>query len=121
MKAFKLVDFVVSVVLLLVFGFMVIWNNDRAFIGDNFLLGYLVVGTWHVLSMLAHFINRYFIAKWSVRFWYHWICLILLTTMPLGSFWLLAFTAPFMAIFYTYLCGYELFIKMNERPLAILK
>lgn len=88
--------------------------------GDTFLVGYFVVGGWQVISMIAHALMRCFTEGRSVRFIYHWITTISLLTMPLGSFWILMFAAPVMAVFYTWLC-YDEVKKMNQRTLAVLK
>jgi hypothetical protein len=87
---------------------------------NTFLLGYFIVGGWQVISMLIHVYNKSFIQKKGTRYVYHWITLLSLITMPVGSFLILLFTAPFMAVFYTYLCFDEV-KKMNRRPLALLK
>jgi hypothetical protein len=70
--------------------------------------------------MLVHVYYHSFTEKKSARRNYHWITFIFLITMPVGSFWILLFTAPVMAVFYTWLCFDEV-RKMNQRPLAMLK
>ena len=84
------------------------------------IYGYFIVGGWQVISMLVHAIMGWFTAGWGTRTIYNWITLVSVMTMPLGSFWILLFTAPFMAIFYTWLCWHEVHVKMR-RPLALLK
>lgn len=115
MKKFKTFDFFISVVLIATF--VVYWLIKR---GDSIFLAYFVVGGWQVISMLVHQYNRCFTYKGGRRQIYHWITLVSIITMPLGSFWILFFTAPFMAIFYTWLCYREVYFKM-QRPLAMLK
>ncbi len=115
MKKFKKIDGWASVVLIIAFSVATIINQDY-----TFLLGYFVVGAWQVFSMLVHAYHRLFTRKGSTRYVYHWITLISLVTMPVGSYWILLFTAPFMAVFYTWLCFDEL-RQMIRRPLAILK
>ena len=115
MKKFKKIDVWVSIVLITGFAIATIINRNY-----SFMLGYFVVGGWHVISMLAHVYYHSFTEKKSTRRIYHWITFISLITMPIGSFWILLFTAPFMAVFYTWLCFDEV-RKMHQRPLAILK
>lgn len=121
MKLFKQADFFLSVALIIIFLVIIIKGNPESLIDENILTAYGVIGGWHVISMLVHAMNKWFTDPSSTRFWYHWICFILLVTIPLGSVWILAFTAPFMAFFYTAYCGYEVYIKMNRRPLEVLK
>lgn len=115
MKKFKKIDAWISVVLILGFSIATIINRDY-----TFLLGYLVVGGWQVISMLLHVYFRLFTQKGGVRNIYQWITLIALVTLPVGSYWILLFIAPLMAVFYTSLCFDEV-IKMSRRPIAVLK
>ena len=115
MKKFKEVDTWISIILITGFAIATITNRDY-----TFLLGYFVVGAWQVISMLVHVYYHSFTQKGGIRRNYNWITLISLITMPIGSFWILLFTAPFMAVFYTWLC-YDEVRKMNQRPLALLK
>ena len=115
MKKFKEVDTWISIILIAGFAIASIINRDY-----TFLLGYFVVGGWQVISMLVHVYYHSFTEKKGIRRNYHWITLISLITMPIGSFWILLFTAPLMAVFYTWLCFDEV-RKMNQRPLALLK
>jgi hypothetical protein len=90
--------------------------------GDGiFMIGYIVVGGWQVLSMLIHFSKHWFTGKGTERGLYHWVTLTTVLLMPtLVIFWLLLFLAPFMALYYCWLCYDELYRKM-KRPLAQLK
>jgi hypothetical protein len=115
MKKFKTIDTWISIILITGFAIATIINRD-----NTFLLGYFVVGGWQVISMLVHVYYHSFTQKKSIRRSYHWITFISLITMPVGSFWILLFTAPFMAVYYTCLCFDEV-RKMNHRPLALLK
>ena len=115
MRKFKKIDCWVSVILIAGFAVATLINGDYTFI-----LGYLVVGGWQVFSMLVHAYHRLFTQKGNTRHVYHWITLVSLVTMPVGSYWILLFTAPFMAIFYTGLCFNEV-KRMSQRPLAVLK
>jgi len=115
MKKFKEVDAWISIVLITGFAIATIFNRDY-----TFLIGYFVVGGWQVISMLVHVYYHSFTEKKSIRRKYHWITLISLITMPIGSYLILLFAAPFMAVFYTCLCYVEV-RKMSQRPLALLK
>ena len=115
MKKFKQVDYFISIALILAFSIVSLINMDATFI-----IGYLVVGGWQVISMIVHSYHHWFTDKQSLRNTYHWITLFCLVTMPVGSFIILLFTAPFMAIFYTWLCYHELYVKM-QRPIHLLK
>ena len=115
MKKFKEADTWISISLITGFAIATIINRNY-----TFLPGYFVVGAWQVISMLVHVYYHSFTEKKGIRRNYQWITLISLITMPIGSFWILLFTAPFMAVFYTWLCYNEV-RKMNQRPLALLK
>lgn len=115
MKKFKKTDAWTSVVLIVAFAIVsIIYKNY------SFILGYFVVGGWQVISMLVHIFSKRIMPKNGRRNFYHWVTLIALITMPVGSFWVLLFTAPFMAVYYTWLCFDELH-ALNQRPLAMLK
>jgi hypothetical protein len=116
MKTFKLIDFWVSVGLIIAFLALSVITLD-----DTFFIGYFVVGGWQVISMIVHALTKTFTYWPGARYAYHWITLISIITMPVGSFMILIIAAPVMAVFYATLCGYEVFVKMNRRPLAILK
>lgn len=115
MKKFKEIDAWISIILIAGFTVATAINWD-----NTFILGYCVVGGWQIISMLVHTYNKWFTQKKSPRYVYNWITLISLITMPVGSYLILLFTAPFMAVYYTWLCFGEV-RKMNQRPLALLK
>lgn len=115
MKKFKKTDAWVSAFLITGFAVASFINRD-----STFIIGYFVVGGWQVISMLLHAWFHLFTEKKGSRYVYHWITFISLLTMPVGSFFILLFIAPFMAIYYTGLCFDEV-RKMNQRPIAILK
>lgn len=115
MKKFKKIDVWVSITLITGFAIATIINRDY-----TFLAGYFIVGGWQVLSMLVHIYYHSFTQKKGIRRIYHWLTLFSLVTMPVGSYLILLFAAPFMAVFYTGLC-YDEVRKMNQRPLALLK
>jgi len=115
MKRFKTLDLFINIALITGFSIycLISWDN-------SILIAYFVVGAWQVISMIIHVYNRCFTYKGGKRFVYHWITFISVITMPMGSVWILAFTAPFMAVYYTCLCYHEVYVKM-QRPLAVLK
>ncbi len=115
MKKFKIIDLSINIALILGFGIYWLIKQD-----NSFFLAYFVVGGWQLISIMIHAHQKIFTFKKGSRYIYHWVTLICLATLPLGSFWILLFTAPFMAIYYTYLCYHEVYVKM-QRPLAGLK
>ncbi len=120
MQQFKVIDFWVNTGLIISFIIIGILEGTDDFLSNGFLTGYFVVGGWQVISMLVHAYNRCFTNRRGARYIYHWITFIAVGTMPAGSFWILFIAAPFMAVYYTYLCYKETYIKM-QRPLALLK
>jgi hypothetical protein len=120
MKQFKIIDFWISIGLMVSFAITGIIESVNDFSTTNFLAAYFVVGGWQVISMLVHAFNSWFTSNKGTRYYYHWITFISLITMPVGSIYILLFAAPFMAVFYAYLCYRETYVKM-QRPLALLK
>ena len=116
MKKFKKIDFWINVILIV--GALVLAATGKEF---TFIYGYFIVGGWQVVSMLVHAVNKNWInnAK-SARQVYNWITIISLASIPIGGYVILLFLAPFMAVFYTYLCYNETFIKL-KRPLHDLR
>ena len=124
MKQFKIIDFWVSTLLIVFFTIAGITG-----MGITFLYGYFIVGGWQLISMFVHFINHWFCVPGSTRYTYHCMVAIILFCTALGFvFYLLMYiilciliiAAPVMAIFYTWMCYNETYIKM-KRPLALLK
>lgn len=115
MKKFKTLDYQIS--LLLIIGFSIASLLLR---NSIFIAGYFTVGSWQVISMIIHAKNGWFTNKGGARYIYHWVTLVSLITFPIGSFFILLFTAPVMAIYYNWLCYHEVKFKM-QRPLALLK
>lgn len=116
MRVYKYFDAFVSLFLILFFGIRYLYNNSY----DTLIAGYIITGAWQGLSMGIHASEKWFTRKYSWRNVYHWIALISVITLPLGSFWILFFTAPWMAIFYTILCFTECLVKIR-RPLSLIK
>jgi len=115
MKKFKIIDTAISFLLIVFFCVYTAVRQDYIF-----LVGYIIVGSWQVVSMLVHAFTRTLTYKEGARYWYHWITLVSIITMPLGSLFILLYIAPLMAIYYTWLCYHEVTVKM-KRPLAVLK
>ena len=115
MKQLKTIDYWISIVLILLFTLLSLIRRDTTFI-----IGYFVTGAWQVASMIVHVWKGWFTKTGTARHIYHWIVFISIITIPIGSFIILLFTAPVMAIYYTYICYHEVTVKM-QRPLALLK
>ncbi len=123
MKQFQIIDFWISVGLIFSFTIIVFLEAKKlSFLNDSLLLGYFVVGTWQVISIIIHLVHKNKILISSLRKIYSLVTLICLITMPMGflMFAILFYLAPFMAIFYTCICGIELFSKA-KRSLDQLK
>lgn len=119
MKKFKELDFGISTGLIGLFAIASIVDRS-GFLNTNLLLGYFVVGGWQLISMIIHTSKGYFTKRWGRRFYYQWISLIAVVTIPAGSIWVLYYLAPFMALYYAYICYNETFVKM-KRPMELLK
>jgi len=119
MKKFKVIDFWISAGLIIASAIIGILEGFEDFLSNYFLMGYFVVGAWQVISMLVHAFYKCFTKRGGARYIYHWITFISVVTMP-GSFWVLLYIAPFMAVYYAGLCYAEV-RKMNQRPLDLLK
>ncbi len=124
MKQFKIIDFWVSVGLIVGFFVAALINKD-----ETFLFGYFIIGGWQIVSMLVHVWGRWFCNKGSSRYNYHLLVIILLLLslsgfvfygFLFGLMYVMLFAAPVMAVFYTWLCYNEVYVKM-KRPLAVLK
>ncbi len=122
MKTFKLIDFWINVLLISFFVAITILetSNQISVFGGYVIWGYFIVGAWQVVSMLVHASQNWFTEKKGVRSIYHWITLFsVLAMITIVWFYVLLFIAPFMAVFYAWICYNEVFVKM-KRPLADL-
>ena len=124
MKKFKRIDFWISCILITMFLVLSLIKMD-----ETFIIGYFVVGGWQVISMIIHAVNNWFTQKGGARHSYHWTVfwLFILTGtcffIPVIILFILfpmLFAAPFMALYYTWLCYNEVYVKM-KRPIEILK
>ena len=124
MKRFKKTDFEISVILIIV-------CTAFAFLkgGASFFIGYVVVGAWQLISMLVHYYNDWFCEKGGKRLNYQTTVIVALSSAIVGLIIspiilivavVLLFAAPVMAIYYTWICYEETYIKMR-RPLDLLK
>lgn len=105
MRQFKQIEFYLNIILIASFTISMLVMQK----GELLFLSYFIVGAVQVIGMIIHELNRWFTAKKSTRRYYHWIVLILILLFPAGfSFWFLLYTAPFFALFYTYICWKEL-------------
>lgn len=129
MKKFKIVDCWVSAILItgsFIYGFI-----SRNF---NFIAGYFIVGGWQLISIATHYLTDTFIGKarnnytkligWATVSLFS-LFIVALAWEPLYGLLLIALLlvliiSPLMAIYYTYLCFEETYMKM-KRPLALLK
>lgn len=114
MKQFKIIDFWVSVGLI-ISGFSIYLFNLFCY-DEPFLIIYiyLIIGFWQVASMIALVRNKTNNKKSGIRHIYHWISFITLITLPLGSYWFLIILAAPMAIFYTFICWHEIFSTKKQ-------
>lgn len=116
MRTFKIADMWISIALIT--GCTVYFLGHQEL--ETIIVCYFIVGGWQVVSMIVHAVSRTFTYRRGARYVYHWITFFSLITMPVGFAWVLVFTAPFMAVYYTWLCYHEVYVKM-QRPLALLK
>ncbi len=124
MKKFKKIDIYISILLIAGFTLMSFVNMD-----STFFVGYFVVGGWQLVSMVIHAALGWFTQAYTRRYVYQFIVLGIIVMALSGlvfEFLLillafpLLFAAPFMAMYYTWICYYELNTFM-KRPLAYLK
>ena len=123
MKIFKQYDLLIQVALIIGFAIAALVRLDATFI-----LGYFVVGGWQLISIIIHFIKKWFSKKRNTRNYYLISISFLLLSVVLGLlfpfflivFYLLLFAAPFMACYYAWICYDEVYHKMR-RPLYQLK
>lgn len=131
MKKFKIVDFWISVVLII--GFVLLGFITM---NEKFMYGYFVVGGWQIVSMVTHSVHKCFTENKGRRTYYHKLVLLLaivtalliaLAQLAEGFFipalamlYVLLFASPILAIFYAYMCYEETYIKM-KRPMELLK
>ncbi|HEX7847623.1 MAG TPA: hypothetical protein VF476_17605 [Chitinophagaceae bacterium] len=122
MRLFKRIDLFISILLIIIFSAIAIYNTGTIF------LAYFVVGGWQVISMLTHTFCGWFTEKNSIRRTYHWIsfaviamgCLVFVIPGFFLFLYVMLLAAPVMAIIYTGICYAEVKI-LSKRPLADFK
>ena len=84
---------------------------------------------WQILSLLIHYYKNWFCEKGTKRRNYQSLIITLLIIPAVGFIiypiiiivaFILLFAAPVMAVYYTWICYDETYIKM-QRPLSVLK
>jgi len=124
MKKFKTLDAWFSIILIFTFTIYSLVKLDY-----TFLVGYCVVGAWQMISMIIHAINGWFTYRKAGRYFYHFSIAVLAALTLTGLLFypllwavmiVLLLAAPFMAIYYAWLCYDEVYVKM-QRPMAALK
>lgn len=123
MLVFKKIDVWISASSIFVFAVLSLIMQD-----GTFMVGYITVGVWQVMSMLVHHFNTSFTNKGSLRYYYQYITLaavLLMLSTPLLKitgfvFVILLFIAPIMAVYYTAICFRELRV-LEAKKLIHLK
>jgi hypothetical protein len=121
MKTFKRIDFFGQIILVVGFTIASLVNLD-----STFLIGYCVVGGWQFISMIVHFVNRWYCPKGSRRYNYtivsFFTVLLMLSVYVLPGviyfLFIMVFAAPVMAIYYAALCYKEVYYY-SKRPLEL--
>jgi hypothetical protein len=117
MKQFKIIDFGITIFLVIA---TVVCIPKAT--GTAFIIGYFGIGAWHVISMLVHFFNKWFVDRREARYNYHWTVFTIILLAIVGILihsilWLLAFVmilgGPIMIIIYANICYNEI-QKMNR-------
>ncbi|MDB5201649.1 MAG: hypothetical protein JWQ27_1058 [Ferruginibacter sp.] len=123
MKTFKIIDAWISILLISTFSLLSLIKLDA-----TFLIGYCIVGTWQVISLCIHSVQGWFRFN-PDRHAYKCMVAILLVIGLIGLVWpallmiemfLLLFISPMLAVYYSWICYNETYVKM-QRPLAVLK
>lgn len=122
MKTFKKIDVAIQFILMPIFIVLVCTNTSK-----YIFLSYFTIGGLQLISALIHILLKWQIAERPRKIYN---ISLLVTTAGLLTFlvpqfaflylYFLLFFSPIMAICYFILSWYEL-LKLNERPLAILK
>ncbi|MBI3719297.1 MAG: hypothetical protein HY252_11995 [Sphingobacteriales bacterium] len=123
MKTFKLYDLLASIALIIIFLVISLFQRDY-----SFLIGYFVIGAWQLISMIIHIYYNWFTQKGGKRYYYSCTVFIIIVITVLGFviypflliFYLMLFAAPFMAVYYAWICYKEVII-LRRRPLYQLK
>ncbi|MBI2730962.1 MAG: hypothetical protein HYX40_09465 [Sphingobacteriales bacterium] len=111
MKKFKLYDLLISMVMIVIFLVTSLVQRD-----NTFLLGYFVVGGWQLVGMVVHIYHNWFTQAGGRRYYYTCTVFIVLVIAVLGFiispllviYYVMLFAAPFMALYYAWICYKEL-------------
>ncbi len=124
MRKFKIIDVWINILLIVIFS-IVTWISR-----DNYrmaVLSYFIVGGWQIISMLVHILHPTFkitTARSIYQYTLIIVTVLVLLSIPfdmvLLALYLLLIVSPFMAIYYTYVCYRETYVKM-KRPMDQLK
>nr|WP_294905898.1 hypothetical protein [uncultured Lacibacter sp.] len=106
MKSFKQIELFIGSAMILVFLLAGIITGKM----NLLFTAYFTVGVIHVVGMLVHAYNHWFTGKGSPRLYYHWLVVILLSLILVNGVGLLIllYTAPLLALIYTFICWREL-------------
>lgn len=121
MKTFKRADLAFQAALII--GFTITGLIDPG----SVLVGYFVVGSLQVISMIIHAIKSWNTRKGSKRFYYHRITATVIIAASLAwvipyfflVWYALLFLAPVMAVYYLWICYYEI-THAAKRPLELI-
>lgn len=125
MKTFKTTDFYIQVLLFPFTIAAIIISRDKML---ALFVSYFIIGGYQLTGIFIHEFNHWFTSRGSARRYYHntsyaiAICMMLTPLVGFTGvvFFPLLFLAPFMAVYYTWLCSKETFVYLR-RPLSILK
>lgn len=106
MKLFKEIELFVNLLLIGAFTISIVVTKKM----DVLFLAYFTIGAVQVFGVLIHLLNKWFTNQNSKRRVYNWIVLLLLILLPTGlpALAILLYTAPILALYYTYICWREL-------------
>ncbi|WP_207495477.1 hypothetical protein [Aridibaculum aurantiacum] len=122
MKKIKQIDMIVQLVLVVAFAMAALLDK-----GKTIIIGYFIVGSWQLASMLVHHVKDWHMHKKSRQI-YHGISylsvfMLALATVSHGPiqnvFWILLLAAPVMAVYYLLLCVHEI-VTAEKRPSEII-
>lgn len=133
MRQFKMIDILVSAAMVILFIVLI----TKRKLDDEYYMAYMSVGAWQLISMFIHLLKKWFVAKTSLRYWYHrlvayyipslWLVAIVLSWFPLenksGPLLLeliMGTTSTIMALSYIVLCCIE-WKQSKPRLLSKLK
>lgn len=106
MKLFKEFELLTNILLIASFTISIVITKKT----DLLFLSYFIIGAVQIFGMLIHLLRKCFTNPYSKRWFYHWIVLLFLVLLTTGLpiLWLLLYTAPLLALYYTYICWKEL-------------